>query len=577
MSESSALKWTEKVPLSSRIIDPLGIYVLKHLERYFLPGITTQTARLRYFSLLTWAWKTVEDQKLSPKKVLDIEKIATLAAASHHLNLPDAPAAIRNRDSATDFLRSHDLISIDEYTNFGRENRIGYGNYYYRGPLASLHICAKNASGETVFSEVGMKVADVFAKITKNSAELFLKDEISKKELDELAPYCFCCEQILAEEKEIWRLVFFGFTRSSTGLALSLDLDGLSNFERGKMVFPEIRVDAKMALEDYLRDMDRLESVFASDLPEMMKTTLARRLVLFMVMKIIHETNPRIDGESVNQIIRDCIYYRQFIDGIAIKKIDFGKLNQFSELWEAFVHNLYYINFLEFTFDLLLESLKRSPNGTTIDEIVSSFDMKVVKNSLQTRGIGVRDQVFDIQRINSYLKCQLSGSKTSLTTFPNEKQVALDARRPISKEEKLADLIILFLLTKYRFDNFSEEQCKVCDFHEERLYSIRPKTAYAALGKETMTDFLRVILGLVKNRHRLISSIKFAFNGTRSWLLTEEDSRLYYYGRSYRIGFYREAKWYNIIELLTDMGLITIHEKRYRLTKLGEEWLTKAL
>ncbi|TDA29204.1 MAG: hypothetical protein DSO00_04895 [Archaeoglobi archaeon] len=571
----SALKWTEKVPLSSRIIDPLGIYVLKHLESYFLPGITTQTARLRYFSLLTWAWKTVEDLNLDPKKVLDIEKIVTLAAALHHLNLSDAPVGIRNLDSATSFLRSNDTIRIDKYTNFGRKNRIGYGNYYYRGPLASLNICAKNASGKTIFSEVGRRIADIFGKIGKNSEEQLLKEEISKKELEGLTPFCFCSKQILPEEKEIWRLVFFGFTKPATGLALSLDFDTFAKFERRELTFPEISADTEIDLEGYLRDIDKLESVFAKNLPEMIKTTIARRAVLLMIMKIIHEASPRIDGEPLNQIIRDCLYYKQFTKDNSIRKIDFGKLREFSELWEAFVHNLYYINFLEFAFDILLSSLMLSPNGTTIDEIVASFDIKEVMATLRKKGIAMHDDVSDIQQIDSYIKHMLSGNKTSLTTFPNEKQVALDLRRPISREEKLVDLIILFLLLKYRFNSFSEKQLKVCDFRDKPLCSILPKTVYATLGRESIPNFFREILSLVKNRHKLISSMKFALNGTRSWLLTEEDDRLYYYGRKYRLGFYREAKWHNIVELLTDMGLITIEEKRYRLTELGEEWLAK--
>ena len=49
------LKYTEHVKLN-RVIDPLGFRVLKEMENRFLQGITTQTERLRYFTLLTWVY-----------------------------------------------------------------------------------------------------------------------------------------------------------------------------------------------------------------------------------------------------------------------------------------------------------------------------------------------------------------------------------------------------------------------------------------------------------------------------------------------------------------------------------------
>jgi|AGTN01.1.fsa_nt_gi hypothetical protein len=116
--KESELLWTAKTELSSRIQDPLGLYVLKFLERYFLAGITTQTRRLRYYSFLTWAWMIISDKNLEYQKILNIEKVATLASAYHHLNDRSAPNGIRNRRSARDFIRRRSSLSINRFVEF---------------------------------------------------------------------------------------------------------------------------------------------------------------------------------------------------------------------------------------------------------------------------------------------------------------------------------------------------------------------------------------------------------------------------------------------------------------------------
>lgn len=91
----------------------------------------------------------------------------------------------------------------------------------------------------------------------------------------------------------------------------------------------------------------------------------------------------------------------------------------------------------------------------------------------------------------------------------------------------------------------------------------------------SLIDYLKSVLDLVSNRHRLISAMKYALNGTRSWLFTEEGGLSYYYGTDYRVRSYREAKWSNVTELLIDMGLVTVNNGRYCLSKVGERWLKR--
>lgn len=573
--QESVLKWTAKVPLSRRIIDPLGIYILKHLESYFIPGITTQTDRLRYFSLIPWIIKTVANKKLKSNKILHIEKIVTLAAALHHINDSSPPNGIRSREYAKEFLlQSNESIQVSQYTRFGRENKIGYGNYYYRGPLATLQICGKKAN-EYIFSEVGEQIVDLFGKVIGSNVDLLLKNRLSKSDIANLSHLCFCVNEIPDDEKEIWRLVFFGFTSPMRGVDLKIDQEELDKFEKGNLQFPKIDLDEKLTLENYLKDANIFELVSSDNLGEMIKKRLARRSLLFLIMKVIHEVKPSVNGEPIDQIIRDCFYFRQFDDGNKIKEIRFGPLENFAELWETYVHNLYYINFLEMFFNLLLDVIKHYPMGITVEDIVKSFDIKEIREHLSAKIQNIPNQTTNIQEIGFYLVKNLGGNKTSLKTEVNEKNIALSARKSVTPEEKIANLLILFLLLKHRFGNFSKRQIKGCDFKEEKLFSVVPKRVYTNLEEGDLTDFIKTELTLVKNRHRLIASKKFSLNGTKAWLVTEEDERLYYYGRDYRRTLYREAKWSNVLSLLGDMGLMKVQQDRRCLTELGETWLKK--
>jgi hypothetical protein len=569
------LKWTEKVQLSSRIIDPLGLYILKNLEVSYLPGVTTQTERLRYFSLLTWAWKIVSEKKIRYNKILDIEKIVTLTAALHHLNDPNPPRGIRNRQSAVQYLSSRNKIAVNDYTQFGRANTQGYGNYYYRGPLATLRIFARNEVGIS-FSSVGDEVVKIMKKIIGNREELLLKKVVSKSELKALRDLCFCKTQISNDEQAIWRKLFFGFTKPEKGFALKIDDAEFMKFEEKTIDFPKISYDSNLVTVDYLKDMENY-GLLDDNFRAFLKKTIARRYIFFVIMKILHEAKPKTSGEPLDQVIRDCIYFRQFSDGNHIKKIDYGVLNEYVDLWESYVHNLYYINFFELVFEVLLKKLREYPAGTSIGDLVEKINCAEIANNFKKWKIDINDEKSIIQDIDVQINESLRGQKTSLDNHLNEKSVALAADRANSDEEKIADLILLFRLLRYRYNILTEEQKKVCNIREEQLFSAHPGSIYGSISEGSLTDFILAALNLVKNRHRLISSMKFEFNGTRSWLFTEEEGRLFYYGKEYGIRFYREAKWGNVLGLLTDMGLVTIVNNRYCLTELGESWLTRTI
>jgi len=575
-SQPFLLRWTTKTSLSSRIQDPLGMYVLKFLEDYFLPGITTQTERLRYFSFLTWAWKQIADKKLDWNKILDMEKVLTLIAAMHHDNDPNSPKGIRNKRDAAEFLSHHETIDLDKFTRFGRNNKEGYGNFYYKGPLKTLRILWRE-NDNIRFSSIGKRIAMLIDNLSP-MATVFLKKRFSKQELSKLHSFCFCDEKILAEERKIWRMVFFGFTNLTKDGDLRIDFASYKDFKEGRLVIsPTLSLPLGISEEVSLQtDKEAvLEKILAQDHQKIEERIYWRRYTLFLIMKIIAEAEPEI-GE-LNQTIRDAIYFRQvFTKNGKIKNLDFGQLEGVRRLWEVYVHNLYYISVFEIIFRILLEKIREKPLGITLDAIVSSFDLREIKRTMEKWGIIIKDPDPEITQIENKVKSIVS-ERTNLWNFLNERNLFLKSLKSTSYEERLANLLLLLTLLKHRYESFSEEQIKVLSYRESGLFSLKPKIIYSTLLHDKISRFIKDVFALVKNRHLYIAGMKYHKFGTRSWLFTEEDNFLYYYGRNYQIRGYREAKWRNVIELLLDMKLLKKEGKRILLSGVGERWLAKII
>ena len=573
-SQPFLLRWTTKTSLSSRIQDPLGMYVLKFLEDYFLPGITTQTERLRYFSFLTWAWKQIADKKLDWNKILDMEKVLTLIAAMHHDNDPNSPKGIRNKRDAAEFLSHHETIDLDKFTRFGRNNKEGYGNFYYKGPLKTLRILWRE-NDNIRFSSVGKRIAMLIDNLSP-MATVFLKKRFSKQELSKLHSFCFCDEKILAEERKIWRMVFFGFTNLTKDGDLRIDFASYRDFKEGRLVIsPTFSLPLGISEELSLQtDKEAvLEKILAQDHQKIEERNHWRRYTLFLIMKIIAETEPEIS--ELNQTIRDAIYFRQvFTKNGKIKNLDFGQLEGVRRLWEVYVHNLYYISVFEIIFRILLEKIREKPLGITLDAIVSSFDLREIKRTMEKWGIIIKDPDPEITQIENKVK-SIVGERTNLWNFLNERNLFLKSLKSTSYEERLANLLLLLILLKHRYESFSKEQIKVLSYRESGLFSLKPKIIYSTLIRDKISRFIKDVFALVKNRHLYIASVKYHKFGTRSWLFTEEHNLLYYYGRNYQIRGYREAKWRNVIELLLDMRLLKKEGKRILISEVGEKWLVK--
>jgi len=577
-SKPYLLRWTAKVELSKKIQDPLGLYGLKFFEQHFLPGITTQTERLRYFSFLTWAWKKIMDEKLSWQKILDMEKILVLVAAYHHYNHSNYPKGIRNMGDAINFISKHEVIDVDEFRNFGRNNKIGYGNYYYKGPLAELRIlwCEDD---NIRLSSVGMKIANTLDNLS-HKKNIFLRKRFSKLELSNLHPYCFCEEMITEDEKEIWRLVFFGFTKFTEDGDLLIDDVSYQNFNQGEIEpIPKLDIISDLQNGHFSQlSIEISQEAPNVDLQKLAKRNLWRRYTLFLILKIVEEAKPNVN--NLNQTIRDAIYYKQiYIDDNCVKNINFGKLEKIREYWEVYIHNLYYISAFELIFKIFLDIIKQKPLGTTLDEVISSFNIMEVRDSIIKYGIIVENQDFDINEVDENIRYLFRGKKTSLESYLNERNLILEYANLKSYNERIANLLMLLLLLRYRYKSFNNEQKDALSYIEKMsdLSSLRPSHVYSSILNGKISDFIRNIFSLVKNRHKYVASKKYYYSNTRAWLFTEEDDVIYFYGRDYRVNIYREAKWRNVVELLIDMKLIKKKDSTFILSEVGKEWIGKIM
>ncbi|CDI05318.1 hypothetical protein NITUZ_30010 [Candidatus Nitrosotenuis uzonensis] len=121
-----SLLWSEKIPLGT-IRDPLQLAIFRFSEEYFIPGITTQTDRLRYYTFLTWAWSEIRERKsdLRKNEIRDLEKILTLASAEHHINGLSQPNGIRSITAGIEYVKNNQRIELGKFTSFGRNNTEG--------------------------------------------------------------------------------------------------------------------------------------------------------------------------------------------------------------------------------------------------------------------------------------------------------------------------------------------------------------------------------------------------------------------------------------------------------------------
>jgi hypothetical protein len=68
-----------------------------------------------------------------------------------------------------------------------------------------------------------------------------------------------------------------------------------------------------------------------------------------------------------------------------------------------------------------------------------------------------------------------------------------------------------------------------------------------------------------------------ASNGTKVWLFTVDDDVLSFNDQPKKFNeeMYRDRKWYYVLEIMNDLGLVQKNNKNWEITMEGEKWLNK--
>ena len=556
------LFWTERITLN-RVLDPLGLASLRDSDQYFLNGITTQTHRLRHYTFLVWAFNEIVDRKspLPENKILDLEKILALASAQHHENGGE-PTGIRSIPGAKNFLLKNSQIDVDKFTHeegFGKNNKIGYGRFYYQGPLASLNIVRRDQ--QLIISPAGKEISTEFSKSIETIEGKIWSKTLTKSDLQNMKALCCCSLSFNAQEQDLWKKVFFGLT---TGNRDSLEID----HSKTQIVLTD---PDELPFEKYqnLQEdeiIENLDSTTEYGGVDDKTSVYMRQGTLFLLLEIIKNSKPKYEKNTFLQTIRDYIYY---------SPINFNKLEPYRKYWEVYVHNIYYTIIFEKVLSIIIDICKDNPLGISKDKLVSKINSKKFLDSIRNFGFKISDSD-NVQTVYEKLENVLGSKKTTLHSPINERKLLEKIRITNDKSEVLGLIFVLFLLCKYRYSVFDKKKLRVLPIKRDKFQDIFPETIYGKFSKTLLTEFPEHLLKFMIKRHRYISAKKYR-QGTKAWLFTIDNDVLYFNQKEWELNRYRDYKWTYVLEIMNDLGLIkkNSNKKIWEITVEGEEWLKK--
>lgn len=570
MSFEGRLFWTEKITLGA-IRDPLQLAVFRHPEEYFLTGIITQTERLRYYTFLTWAWTRIKEKKsdLQKNEILDLEKILTLASAIHHLDSGDNPKGIRSIDAGMDFLNENEKIELDKFTRFGNKNRVGWGNYYYRGSIEKLDILWKEED-DLKISPAAEEITNIFAKSIGTKENILWEKTFSKSDLKNLN--FLCCCSLTQDEKNFWKMVLFGMTTSdANGLRLDYEKK-LELINPDNLSFEKFQISEDEITES---DLDEVLTDLSVEIKEDKTAKEMRTGSMFMLLQIIKDATPTTARTSLLQTIRDSIYYSQFQYEQHSRSIDFAKLDAYRKYWEVYVHNLYYIGIFEKILSIITEIAELNPLGIMVNELTREINSRKILDFIRKLGLNVNESD-TFQSAHKKLEELLKNEKTTLSSPINEHKIIEKLIDSEEHDESFGLIFVLFLLCKYRFSFFSKNQLQILSYKQDKFASVSPNTLYNTSETISISDFPLWICKFVIKRHRHAAAKKLLNSGTKAWLFTDEGGELFF-NEQYYFSAYRDSKWINVLEIMHDLGLVEKNsaEELWKITKDGEDWLKK--
>lgn len=550
INELSNIFWTKKIESSSMVRDPLGLWSHVNIQVDYVPGITSVTNRIRYYSLLSWYYENLFDKRILNHN--DFERLFILICLSHHEGDYNHPSLsnVFNKQRFKDTWNSMESFELDFQIN-------GFGRTYYNRQLDILRCCWTDQFNQVHRSPINYELSSFFPHVDTK----FFKQNLFSREdvLENISGFCICKKY--DEEIVVMTKLLFGFIKYANN-EWSIDQDSYIKFMDEGIIdfnFKGFEIDT--------------EEILFSNVPSYIEMNQRRRNTLFMFLKIIAETNP--PKNELYKAIWDAIYFQQ--NTYTKEKIDFKELDSILRYWEVLQLNVYYVYSLEKILDVVQE-IVFDETGINKDKLLTSLDIDTILSELSKFcDIEIKNTTKLNEIINAlYLTCKVDGG---LKSPINESLIYDNIATAEYLEEILGNVVLLLFLLKRKYESIDENIIKNARI-EKNTY-IKEKLRIDILfnyidqnRNEDIISYLNYLIQSVIERHLYEANVRMSW-GTRNWLFVEEDSRLFF-SRNDLIRIYtRDNRWNSILKLMQDIEFIDIHDDIV-LTDNGEKWLKQA-
>lgn len=550
INENSEANWTEKIESTSSVRDPLGLWSHLNIQIDYVPGITSVTNRIRYYSLLAYYYQELIDQRILTTK--DWERLFILACLSHHNGDFNHPS-LGNVFNKQRFM--YDWKNIKSFNLKFLIN--GFGRTYYNRQLDLLRCCWTDQLNQIHRSPINEALASVFPRIDED----FMKQkEFTREEINEnLSEFCICKKY--PEEIEIMTKLLFGFIKN-VGTAWKIDEENYQKFMKGEGI--------DLDFKGYELDT---EEIIASNAPRYIEMSQRRRNTLLMFLKIIGETNPK--RSEMHKAIYDSIYFRQ--NKYTQETINFSELDKVLKFWELLQLNVYYVYAIEKVFDVVQEAVF-DENGIHKDKILESLDQKeILKTLSDTSKLQVNEETKIGEIIDAIQKN--SPHEEGMKATINESVLFDTIYQAKHLEDILSNVIAMLALLKRRFEKIEKKVIE--EGRIAKAISIKDKLRidelfkYVDENKElSISNFFHYIIHSVIERHLYEANLRMSW-GTKNWLFVEEDSRLFFSKKDLISIHSRDNRWVSMMTLMQDVEMIKVDDK-VTLTEKGKQWLQLA-
>jgi len=528
--------------------DPLGIWS-HHLtiQEEFTVGITSVTRRARYYTIWTYYWENLHKEGIiSPS---DFEKIFILASIAHHdgnSQVTDLQHMYNNQKFADSW---NDTEQFD--LNFDIN---GFGWTYYNRQMEVFRCAWSDEFNILHTSSINSKLSNSLNNINKDHFKNKVFSKTNLREMFDGLCVCQICEN--ETEVDILSKLMFGFFTEENNW--DIDENEFKQFLNG---------DCKLTFIDKPHIRDYTQNYYSIS-----EQNLRRRNTLFLFLKILSETSPNVN--QIQQYIWDAIYFKQ--NTLTKEIISFGKLEQVLEYWEWHQLNVFYVYLIEKLLELVQKIVNQNV-GISKYQLTNTLNHESLYEHLNSRLEAPIDEKTSFNELINSLSLIIGDNKrSSLDSKINESQVFHNLKGG-SNEFIISEAMIMLFLLYIRYQQNSKFVPKKSGDNEFSINILNIDELFALISEKkaelTIVSFTAYLFKTIINRHLLKSAERFA-NGTRNWIFTEEENRLYP-ARDPIHTSARDNRWSSIRTLLLDLQFIEKDENNLIISKKGRLWLER--